>query len=49
MGRLGRVARHCRFCARRFHPKIEDVQRDAAMRAEVEKGTGDTDLGGAGF
>jgi hypothetical protein len=36
---LGRVPRHCRFCARRFHPRIEDVERDSALRLEAEKET----------
>jgi hypothetical protein len=43
---LKRVPRHCRFCGRRFHPKIEDVERDSALRAEAEPGSGPTDLGG---
>ena len=37
MSGWGRVPRHCRACERRFHPKIEDVERDAALRAESGK------------
>ena len=48
LSRFGRVPRHCRFCARRFHPKIEEVRRDAALRAD-EKETRATDFGGTGF
>jgi hypothetical protein len=33
----GRIPRHCRFCGRRFHAKIEAVQRDTAMRDEEVK------------
>jgi hypothetical protein len=35
MSKMGRIPRHCRFCARRFHPKIEDIERDAALRTET--------------
>jgi hypothetical protein len=33
----GRIPRHCRFCGRRFHAKIEAIQRDTALRDEKEK------------
>ena len=33
----GRIPRHCRFCGRRFHAKIEAIQRDTAMRNEEVK------------
>jgi hypothetical protein len=33
----GRIPRHCRFCGRRFHAKIADVQSDTALREEIEK------------
>ena len=34
---LGRVPRHCRFCGRRFHPKLEEIKHDAKLRAEAEE------------
>jgi hypothetical protein len=49
MNSLGRIPRHCRACGRRFHPKIEDVRRDIAMRLEAEKDSPTGDLGGTGF
>jgi hypothetical protein len=33
----GRIPRHCRFCGRRFHAKIEAIQRDNALRDEEVK------------
>ena len=46
LNRLGRVPRHCRFCGRRFHPTVEEIRRDAALRAEAEQGIVEKDLGG---
>jgi hypothetical protein len=40
MSGMGRVPRHCRFCGRRFHPKIEDVERDAQSRDEMPNANG---------
>jgi DNA-directed RNA polymerase subunit RPC12/RpoP len=33
----GRIPRHCRYCGRRFHAKIEAIQRDTALRDEEVK------------
>jgi hypothetical protein len=49
MSGMGRVPRHCRFCGRRFHPKLEEVERDAAIRAQTEKAAGGPSNGAAGF
>lgn len=37
MRRFDRIPRHCRSCGRRFHPKVQDVKRSAALRAEEEQ------------
>jgi hypothetical protein len=33
----GRIPRHCRFCGKRFHAKLEIIKRDSEMRQEDEK------------
>lgn len=33
MSGMGRAPRHCRFCGKRFHPKPQEIERDAALRA----------------
>jgi hypothetical protein len=37
MSGMGRVPRHCRFCGKRFHPKPEKIERDAALRAREDQ------------
>jgi hypothetical protein len=34
----GRVPRHCRYCGKRFHAKLEAVKRDLEIREEDDKG-----------
>jgi hypothetical protein len=33
----GRLPRHCRSCGKRFHAKLEAIERDLAMREEGGK------------
>jgi hypothetical protein len=36
MSGMGRVPRHCRFCGRRFHPKMEAAERNSEFRAQPD-------------
>lgn len=42
-----RIPRHCRYCGKRFHAKVEDVKRDAELREQEDKARsgGFTDTG----
>ncbi len=38
MSGAGRVPRHCRSCGKRFHVKLEAIERDLSIKREESKG-----------
>jgi hypothetical protein len=38
MRAAGRIPRHCRYCGKRFHAKLEAVKRDREIRNEDDSG-----------